>query len=134
MKIVVYKYLLSILIITLWACNSGNEPTTYTSYIGSWKCEETSSVVGYMNPYRVKIDRNTSDTMQYFIQNFFDAGDNQMIVVTIKDTTVSLLQQPTSGHVLQAFSGSCIPYTKLNLSYTIYDGEQNVYFEAVYSR
>lgn len=82
----------------------------------------------------VIIDRNTTDTAQYLIRNFFDTGDNQMIVVHIKGTNIELLQQPTSGQVLQSFSGSSIPFTQLKLFYTVYDGERDVFFEAVYSR
>jgi hypothetical protein len=82
----------------------------------------------------VIIDRNSSDTTHYLIRNFFDTGDNQMIVVRIEGTYVELLQQPTSGQVLQSFSGSCTPFTQLKFFYTIYDGERDVFFEAVYSR
>lgn len=124
-------FTLSILLV---ACTNSNEPTVYTSYIGSWKCEETSSVNGYIQPYMVIIDRNSTDTAQYLIRNFFDTGDNQMIVVRIKGANVELLQQPTSGQVLQSFSGSSIPFTQLKLFYTVYDGERDVFFEAVYSR
>jgi len=117
-----------------WACTVNNEPDIYTSYSGRWKCDETSSSVGYLKPYMVTIEKNTTDTMQYFIRNFFDVGENQLIVVQIDSTTVSLIQQPTSGHILQSFSGKATPYNKLQLSYTIFDGERNVYFEALYSR
>ena len=127
-------YLVFMLSILLVACTNNNEPVVYTSYTGSWKCEETSSVNGYIQPYMVIIDRNTTDTAQYLIRNFFDTGDNQMIVVRIKGTNVELLQQPTSGQVLQSFSGSSIPFTQLKLFYTVYDGERDVFFEAVYSR
>jgi hypothetical protein len=124
-------YTLSILLV---ACTNSSEPAVYTSYAGSWKCEETSSVNGYIQPYMVIIDRNTTDTAQYLIRNFFDTGDNQMIVVRIEGSNVELLQQPTSGQVLQSFSGSSIPFTQLKLFYTVYDGERDVFFEAVYSR
>jgi hypothetical protein len=124
-------FILSILLI---ACTNSNEPTFYTFYSGSWKCEETSSVNGYIQPYMVIVDRNSIDTTQYIVRNFFDTGDNQMIVVRIDGTSIELLQQPTSGHILRSFSGICTPYTQIKLNYTIYDGERDVFFEAVYSR
>lgn len=122
------------LIILLVACNDINEPQVYSTYAGSWKCDETSSVSGFVQPYVVVIDRNSKDTSQYLIRNIFDLGDNQMIVVRIEGDSVALLQQPTTGHVLQSFSGNSIPYTSIKLFYTIYDGERDVFFEAVYSR
>ncbi len=124
-------FTLSILLV---ACTNSNEPMVYTSYAGSWKCEETSSVNGYIQPYMVIIDRSATDTTQYLIRNFFDTGDNQMIMVHIEGTNVELLQQPTSGQVLQSFSGSCTPFSQLKLFYTVYDGERDVFFEAIYSR
>ena len=82
----------------------------------------------------VIIERSSTDTTHYFIRNFFDTGDNQMIVVRIEANEIELLQQPTSGQVLQSFSGSCTPFSQLKLFYTVYDGERDVFFEAVYSR
>lgn len=118
----------------LIACTESNEPKVYTSYNGSWKCEEVSSVVGYTKPYIVYIDRNTTDTTQYIVRNFFDAGDNQMIVVRIAGDSIALLQQPTSGQILRSFSGKASAFNKLTLQYTIYDGERDVFYEAVYTR
>lgn len=124
-------FTLSILLI---ACTNNNEPKVYTSYSGNWKCEETSSIIGYSKPYMVIIERSSTDTTHYFIRNFFDTGDNQMIVVRIEANEIELLQQPTSGQVLQSFSGNSTPFTQLKLFYTVYDGERDIFFEAVYSR
>jgi hypothetical protein len=118
----------------LLACTDSNEPKVYTSFSGSWKCEEVSSINGYTKPYIVYVERNTSDTAQYIIRNFFDAGDNQMIVVKISGKNIELLQQPTSGQILRSFSGSVIPYNQIKLLYTIYDGERDVFYEAIYTR
>lgn len=123
-----------ILIFLFLACSEKNEPTVYTSYSGNWKCEETSSAIGYSKPYIVIIDRNKNDTAQYIIRNFFNTGDNQMIVVHISGTNIELIQQPTSGQILRSFSGTCTPYSQLKLNYTIYDGERDVFFEANYTR
>ena len=129
------KHLLSfILFLLLIACTDSNEPKVYTSYTGSWKCEEISSVIGYTKPYTVYIDRNATDTNQYIVRNFFDAGDNQMIVVRIAGDSIALLQQPTSGQILRSFSGKASAFNKLTLFYTIYDGERDVFYEALYTR
>lgn len=126
--------LLLILTILLVACNENNEPQVYTSYAGSWKCIETWSVNGYNKPYMVNIDGNASDTTQYIIRNFFDTGDNQMIVVKVTNANIELLQQPTGGQILRSFSGTCIPYSQMKLNFTIYDGERDVFFESIYTR
>jgi len=129
------KYLVSIFFfIFLIACTSNNEPIVYSNYSGSWKCDETSSVSGHIQPYMVIIDRNSTDTTQYLIRNFFDTGDNQMIVVSIAETKIELLQQPTSGTILRSFSGICTPFSQIKLNYTIYDGDRDVFFQAIYSR
>ena len=120
--------------ILLVACDNNNEPQLYTSYAGSWKCDETGSVNGYNKPYMVNIDKNKSDSTQYIIRNFFDTGDNHIIVVRVNGTTLELLQQPTSGQILRSFSGTCIPYSQMKLNFTIYDGESDVFFESIYSR
>ena len=120
--------------ILLVACDNNNEPQLYTSYAGSWKCDETGSVNGYNKPYMVNIDKNKSDTTQYIIRNFFDTGDNHIIVVRVNGTILELLQQPTSGQILRSFSGTCIPYSQMKLNFTIYDGESDVFFESIYSR
>ncbi len=123
-----------ILILLLVACNNNNEPQVYTSYAGSWRCDETGSVDGYNKPYMVIIDKNTTDSTQYMIRNFFDTGDNQMIVVKMTNTNIELLQQPTGGQILRSFSGRCAPYSEIKLYFTIYDGERDVFFESVYTR
>ena len=125
---------LLILTILLVACNNNNGPQVYTSYAGNWRCDETGSVDGYNKPYMVIIDKNTTDSTQYIIRNFFDTGDNQMIVVKMTNTNIELLQQPTSGQILRSFSGRCTPYSEIKLYFTIYDGERDVFFESVYTR
>jgi hypothetical protein len=127
-------WIILFLTILFVACDNNNEPQVYTSYEGSWKCDETGSVNGYNKPYMVNIDKNKSDTTQYIIRNFFDTGDNYMIVVRVNGTTLELLQQPTSGQILRSFSGTCIPYSRMKLNFTIYDGERDVFFESIYSR
>jgi hypothetical protein len=57
-----------------------------------------------------------------------------MIVVRVNGTTLELLQQPTSGQILRSFSGISIPYSRMKLNFTIYDGERDVFFESIYSR
>ncbi len=123
-----------VFITLLLACNDTVEPEVFTSYAGNWKCEETSSVIGYSKPYMVIIEQSKTDTTHYFIRNFFDTGDNQMIMVHIAANQIELLQQPTSGHILRSFSGTSTPYSQLKLLFTIYDGERDVFFETIYSR
>ncbi|MFZ4581637.1 MAG: hypothetical protein ACOYM7_03205 [Paludibacter sp.] len=120
--------------IILVACDNNNELQVYTSYAGSWKCNETGSVNGYNKPYMVNIDKNMSDTTQYIIRNFFDTGDNHIIVVKVNGSTLELLQQPIGGQILRSFSGTCIPYSQMKLNFTIYDGERDVFFESIYTR
>ncbi len=116
------------------SCNNNNEPTVYTSYAGSWKCDETSSISGYSKPYMVIIDKSQTDTTQYIIRNFFNTGNNQMIIIEIDNNEIELLQQPTSGQILQSFSGEYTPYSRIKITYTMYDGERDVFFEALYTR
>lgn len=119
-----------ILSFTIISCSDGS--SNHTSISGSWRCEEYTG--SGTSTYLLDIDRLRSDTSQYMISNFYNMGDNEFIVVKLKNGKLSLTQQPTSSYTVKSFSGTVKDLENIALTYTIYDGQSDVLVNANYSR
>ncbi|OIP81683.1 MAG: hypothetical protein AUK44_09500 [Porphyromonadaceae bacterium CG2_30_38_12] len=110
-------------IFILSACSS--KLPLNTSYSGNWLCEENGSVTGYSS-YVVILENNNNDSSTYILRNFFNTGDNAMIVIKIQNDSIALVQQPsTQGQIISELEGKGIAYQKLNFNYVLFDGERN---------
>ena len=66
----------------LLSCES-NAPRVHTDITGVWRCEETNNSTVSQTSYLLDVYRKASDTTQYVITNFFQAGDSEFIVVKL---------------------------------------------------
>jgi hypothetical protein len=116
------------LLILIDSCNT-HEPSIQSSFSGNWKCKETSSISASPLVYTTIIEQSKLDSSHYIIRNILNTGINYMLIVEQKDSVISMLEQPTSGHIISTFEGKCTPYSSITLNFTVYDGEKEIYYK-----
>ena len=128
---------LSLIILFLSACGS-NEPDTYTSIKGSWKCRETSQLG--QRTYLIDIYKSKSDETTYLISNFNNVGVDGIYDIKASLSTANLSISPTpqsltGGQIVKSGSGTVNADFKLIvLDYIIYNGVNDIPVHAEYSR
>ncbi len=120
---------------TFLSC-SNNGPVAYKSISGSWRCEEFPSV-GMSRTYIVEVDRKLSDTTQYLLSNFYNIDINEFVYVHLKGTNITIAQQQIGISPVTVESGSgvvSLNFTKIEFSYVIHDGLNDIKVNAIYTR
>ncbi|MBN2766356.1 MAG: hypothetical protein JXR27_08290 [Paludibacteraceae bacterium] len=128
-----YKLLYPVLLLLLSSCESSG-PVVHKSIAGVWRCEDINNSTITRNSYLLDIYRKQSDSTLYVITNFFQAGDNEFIVVKNNDGKLILAEQSLTGMNLKKFSATVIDLHNISLQYTIYDGQRDNVVDASYSR
>lgn len=131
MKTFLRSVFLFLSVVLMIACDD-NGPSTHSSIVGTWRCEEYTP--SGTRSYLVDIDRRVSDTTQYVVSNFHNTGDVEFVILKLKSNKLSLAENSTSNITVSALSGTVIDLTQININYKIYDGRTNTAVEAVYSR
>jgi len=89
-------------------------------YIGTWSCAENSSKSGN-STFDVVIRKNSTNSTQLYIDNFYLLGSSHSALVDKNGTSLTIATQSISGNTVQG-SGTINSDTKINLTYTVNDG------------
>ncbi len=114
-----------------------NEPVLRTSIAGAWMCEEFNPLImGGSRRYIVDVERERTDTTKYVIFNFHNAGDDEFVRTTYKNKILTITEQPLGiGMTVRSGNGSAsADFKRMDITYTIFDGMNEVEVNAVYSR
>lgn len=119
--------------IFLYRCDTGNDNKVYQDITGAYTCEETSPYTG-LHKYIIEIDRVKNKDNLIIISNFHNQGDSEFIYATLAGDSLSLNNQIINGLFING-SGEVNPeFNRIELNYTVNDGNEVRPFTAVYSR
>jgi hypothetical protein len=100
-------------------------------------CEEFNPLImGGSRRYIVDVERERTDTTKYVIFNFHNAGDDEFVRTTYKNKILTITEQPLGiGMTVRSGNGSAsADFKRMDITYTIFDGMNEVEVNAVYSR
>jgi len=109
-----------------------NSDITRANYIGVWTCQENSTQYGN-SVYEVQLVENKSNTNEVFIVNFFNLGNGQSAIATIKGGDLLLPQQSLSTFSIFG-DGILIGKKTLDMQYFVNNGTQEDLVSATYSK
>ncbi|MDP4239749.1 MAG: hypothetical protein Q8904_09820 [Bacteroidota bacterium] len=127
--------LLAMVMGAFFSC-SNDGPTIYKSIKGLWHCAEYPSM-GVSKSYIVDIERSRNDTTQYQLFNFYNVDANESVSSHLKGANLTISKQPIGStlNVVESGSGTVsLNFTRIDLTYHIYDGLNDIKVTAVYTR
>jgi len=117
----------------LYRCDTENDNKIYHDITGAYTCEETSPYTG-LHKYIIEIDRVKDKNHLLIITNFNNQGDSEFIYATFAGDSLSIDSQIITGLFING-SGNVNPeFNRIELNYTVNDGNEVKPFTAVYSR
>ncbi len=95
-------------------------------FVGSWKCEEASSVNGN-STFEIEIKKSTTEKSQVIFENFYNFGYNKTAIATVSGNTLTIPSQTFSGTNTLSGSGTLSADGKKieALNYTVNDGSSD---------
>lgn len=125
--------ILAFVIISISSC-ADKGPNVYTSIKGSWRCEEFNPLSGSSN-YIVVIDRKLNDTTQYLLSNFENVNYEEFVFAQLTKNNLTISEQQIGTEIVKSGKGVVSAnFTRIDLNYTIFDGQTEVKVQAIYSR
>ncbi len=106
------------------------EETTRADYLGSWQCNESSSIFGNTS-YSVTISEDPSNANGILISNFYQLGSSLEAKATINGSQLSIPRQSISGNTIIG-SGSYLAGS-ISMDYTVFDGADTDNVSATYN-
>ncbi len=91
-------------------------------FIGSWKCDETSTIFG-TSAYTVTISKSAVAEDRVKLFNLYNLGSTIAIDATVSGNSLSIYTQTTSTGQTVNGSGNLNGNSKINLTYTSNDGQ-----------
>lgn len=132
--------LLILLVAGLYACEN-NEPVTYTSIKGSWRCTESFPTT---RSYLVDIAKTKEGSTQYVIFNFhnsdyFNGSEliENSILINLQNNIISISQQAIGDRQIGVKSGSGkvnSTFTQIDCEYMIFDGASDIPVKVTFTR
>lgn len=139
------KYTFFIAVIVFYSCAADNEkednptpngttqPDFRNVYVGTWVCNEQSTVFG-TTTYSVDITKHTTIASRIVASNFYNLGfANSNAQFEISGNSISIFQQTISGYNVVG-SGTIANSSTMNLSYATDDGSGIDSVTAVYTK
>lgn len=129
-KLSVFLFLLTISIIETSCVPEETENPTPTDerdkFVGSWKCEENSSINGN-STFTIDINKSTTEKSQVILENFYNYGFNKTAIATVSGNTLTIPSQTFSGTNTLSGSGTLSADGKKiqDLNYTVNDGSSD---------
>jgi len=103
-----------------------------TGYAGEWTCDETNKKNDHYN-YKVRLSKSASNNSEYYIRNFNLMGNKDSVKTIFSGTSVTIPSQEVAG-IKYSGSGTIVNNSKINFSYTAYDGADTDTITAKYSK
>ncbi|MFZ4582407.1 MAG: hypothetical protein ACOYM7_07135 [Paludibacter sp.] len=116
------------------ACVS-NDPVSYTSIKGAWKCRETSQLAP--RTYLIDIYKSKSGETNYLFSNFHNIGVSGEYDINFTVIDNKLTFPPTENSNIRIKSGSgtvSADFKLILLDYVIYNGVNDIQYHAEYTR
>jgi hypothetical protein len=103
-------------------------------FLGNWKATETSTLYGPGYVYDVTITRNTSNSVEILISNFYMQGVQERAKALVTGNTLTIVEQTIcDGTITIEGSGKYVS-EKIELTYTALDGADLDQVTAIFSR
>jgi hypothetical protein len=105
------------------SCQPDDEPAPADPrdvYVAAWTCNENSSQIG-ASTYSVHINKVTTNTTQVQIENFYNVGFSNKVLVDINGTTMSIPQQTYNGNQVHG-GGTKTGTNSISLTYYVNNG------------
>ena len=103
----------------------GSEMCIRDRYIGTWVCNESSSLYGN-STYEVHITKAIEGIEFINIANFYNEGDTCEVLVEVFENSLVLDQQTVQGNsavfVFEGSGSSSTDFSSFSLNYTANDG------------
>lgn len=101
---------------TTTGATTGSDPRDV--YVGTFRCNETSSLIGTTPPFDVVITKSTTASDQILIYNIYNLGSNTKAYAIIQGSQVTIPNQPVAGNFIQG-TGTLQTAVTLALTYTV---------------
>ena len=103
-------------------------------FLGSWKATETSTLYGPGYVYDVTVTRNTANSVEILISNFYMQGVQGRAKALVNGNTLTIVEQTIcDGTITIEGSGKYVS-EKIELTYTALDGADLDHVTATYTR
>ena len=90
-------------------------------FVGTWNCQENSSISGTVIPYSVIIKSSAASSVEVLIENLYRLGTQNQVIATINGSNISFTNQLVGPHTLNG-SGLLTGSSTISLDYTVFDG------------
>lgn len=121
------KLLLSFSVVVLFLQSCVKDETfTREDYIGSWTCEETSSLNG-PSKFTVHMREGTGSD-EIVMENFYNFGFQEKVKASVVEDNLTINSQTFAGSSTVSGSGTMVSKSKITMSYSVVDssGTDNV--------
>ncbi|MFM7021554.1 MAG: hypothetical protein ACKOXB_01145 [Flavobacteriales bacterium] len=126
----------SVLLLAACQPDDGNTDTDIrTDYVGSWKCVQTSKLIP-TTEFTVTIVKDTANSSRIKLYNFTKLGSNSSVYANISTVAANEIEIPTQSvqsNIIKG-SGTQVNANKLNIEYTVDDGNETDTLTAVFTK